>query len=186
MTVKKNLPLPKIPNQQVYYKRQFAIVVGNVHSSLAKENVFLYTWKESDAQKGSNETASAIFHRLQKLDLQKIKLCWDWWSKQKHYYNLVSLRLDERTRTYISKTVTLAYLRIKFLLILRRKDTIISLEEYIKIFQESGSVLELGVDWCAFNWKAACSQNIKSMHFKIDSRYPRTLQTLTWNFQRDM
>lgn len=64
-----NLPLPKIPDQQAYYKRQlyvynFCIVVGSSHSPLKKDNVFMYSWKESDSQKGSNEIASAIFHRL--------------------------------------------------------------------------------------------------------------------------
>lgn len=55
---------------------------------------------------------------------------------------------------------------------IRKKDTIICPEEYFQIFEEFGNVLQLGVDWYAFDWKSACSEIIRStssLHFKINS-----------------
>lgn len=65
----KNLPLPKIPDQICYYKRQlylynFTITIGCSKDPLGKENVFSYTWTEDEFKKGSNEIASALYHRL--------------------------------------------------------------------------------------------------------------------------
>lgn len=190
----KNLPLPKIPDQQAYYKRQlyvynFCIVVGNSRSSLKKDNVFMYTWKESDSQKGSNEIASAIFHRLQQLDLDGIsslRLCSDGCGGQNKNIIVISMASSWMKRTapntlktlellfpvtghsYIPPDRVFANIEKK----IRRKDTIIRPEEYFQIFEESGNVLQLGVDWFAFDWKSACAENIKTtsyLHFKINS-----------------
>lgn len=63
----KNLPLPKIPDQSVYYSRQlyfynFTVVIGSSHSNLNKDNVYAYTWTEEVSNKGSNEISSAVYH----------------------------------------------------------------------------------------------------------------------------
>lgn len=96
----KNLVLPKIPDQQAYYKRQFyvynfTIVAGTSHSPLTKDNVFCYTWKETDKAKGSNEIASAVFDRLGKLnltnDITKLRLCSDGCGGQNKNLAMVSM-----------------------------------------------------------------------------------------------
>lgn len=58
----KNLPNPKIPDQETYYRRQlylynFSIVVGNSKTQLNPTTCFSYVWTEDAYQKGSNEIA---------------------------------------------------------------------------------------------------------------------------------
>lgn len=55
----KNLPLPKIPDQSVYYSRQlylynFTIVRGSSHNNLCKDNVYLYTFRFAFGNKHSD------------------------------------------------------------------------------------------------------------------------------------
>lgn len=78
----KNLALPKIPDQEAYYRRQlylynFSVVVGNSHSPLNKETCTSYVWTENTHKKGSNEIASCVYHSLNTVDLScktKVKL----------------------------------------------------------------------------------------------------------------
>lgn len=64
----KNMAVPKLFDQAAYFSRQISfynyIVQGSSKASLTKENVYLYTWGEYERPKGSNEIASAVFHRL--------------------------------------------------------------------------------------------------------------------------
>lgn len=69
----KNLVLPKVPDQSAYYSRQlyiynFTIVQGSSRNKLNKDNVFSYYWTEDEFGKGSNEIASAVYDRLNKID----------------------------------------------------------------------------------------------------------------------
>lgn len=73
----KNLVLPKIPDQAAYYSRQFylnnfTICQGTSKDKQTKDKVFIYHWTESDFKKGSNEIASAVFHRLKNTDLHNV------------------------------------------------------------------------------------------------------------------
>ncbi|KAJ8880733.1 hypothetical protein PR048_017203 [Dryococelus australis] len=68
-TVKKNLALPKIPDQVTYYAKQlylykFIIYQGSSKSSQTKDNTFCYVWTENEFSKGSNQIASVVHHRL--------------------------------------------------------------------------------------------------------------------------
>ncbi|CAG9840147.1 unnamed protein product [Diabrotica balteata] len=56
----KNLPSPKIPDQETYYRRQlyffnFSIVVGSSQCKMSPNNCFSYVWTEGTYPKGSNE-----------------------------------------------------------------------------------------------------------------------------------
>lgn len=69
----KNLVLPKVPDQAAYYSRQlylynFSICQGSSHSPQNTTNTFSYCWTENEFMKGSNEIASALYHRLQNSD----------------------------------------------------------------------------------------------------------------------
>lgn len=74
----KNQVLPKIPDQAAYYySRQFYIYNFSICKEIStdkqsKENTYIYTWTEADAAKGSAQIASAVFHRLQNIDLNGI------------------------------------------------------------------------------------------------------------------
>lgn len=70
----KNMPLPRLPDQAVYYSRQFymfnfTIVRGNSKTTLAPENVTSYMWTENEFQKDSNTIASCVFDYLNSTDM---------------------------------------------------------------------------------------------------------------------
>lgn len=61
--------LPKLPDQSTYYSKQFylfnfTIVQGSSKGKLSPEITFAYCWTEDTFAKGSNEIASAVYHRL--------------------------------------------------------------------------------------------------------------------------
>lgn len=65
----KNFVLPKVPDQSAYFSRQLytynlTICQGPSRGPRNISNTFIYTWLETEALKGSNQTASALYHRL--------------------------------------------------------------------------------------------------------------------------
>lgn len=59
----------KVPDQAAYYSKQlyhytFTMCEGYSKDKQPTDKVFSYVWKENEAAKGSNEIASAIYHRL--------------------------------------------------------------------------------------------------------------------------
>lgn len=73
----KNLVLPKIPDQAAYYKRQlylynFLICEGSSKSPITCNNTFSYLWTENQYGKGSNQIASAVYHRLMNSQLENV------------------------------------------------------------------------------------------------------------------
>lgn len=74
----KNLLLPKIPPDQAayYYARQFyfynfGICEGTSKDPQSLDKIFLYTWTEAYRPKGSDEIASAVYHKLTNSDLSE-------------------------------------------------------------------------------------------------------------------
>lgn len=70
--------LPKVPDQIAYYSRQlyiynFAVVKSTPEKRLNQDTVHLYCWTEAEYKKGANAIASAVYHRLNGLDLTGIK-----------------------------------------------------------------------------------------------------------------
>ncbi|CAH1109680.1 unnamed protein product [Psylliodes chrysocephalus] len=189
----KNLVVPKIPDQQANYKRHFymynfAIVVGTSKSLLKKDNVFCYTWKETDKGKGSNEIASAIFDRLQKLNLDNVtdlRLCsygcrgqnknltmitmvCTWLQRAPTHVKSIELVFPVTGHSYIPPDRVFANIEKK----IRKKDTIINPQEYLDLFSESGSVQVLGVNWKVYDWQEQVKAHVRatsSLPFKINS-----------------
>lgn len=55
---------------------------------------------------------------------------------------------------------------------IRKKDTIINPQEYLDLFNESGTVQVLGVDWKVYDWQEQVKNHIRatsSLPFKINS-----------------
>lgn len=63
MDYQKNLPLPNISTNDVYYKRQLSFYLFNIHVLASGEALF-YTYTETAAKKGSDEVASILFHYI--------------------------------------------------------------------------------------------------------------------------
>lgn len=57
----KNLPIPNIPTNDVYYKRQLSMFIFNIHV-LSTADSYFYMYPESVAHKGSNEVCSMLHH----------------------------------------------------------------------------------------------------------------------------
>jgi hypothetical protein len=74
----KNLPLPKLSDRTVYYRRQlylhyFTIVEGSSTEKLSSASVYSYCWTEDQFVKGSNKIACALYNRLMKTNLTNKK-----------------------------------------------------------------------------------------------------------------
>lgn len=57
----RNLPLPNITTNDVYYKRQLSFYLFNIHV-LSNGSSFFYTYDETVGKKGSNEVVSMLHH----------------------------------------------------------------------------------------------------------------------------
>lgn len=61
MDYQKNVSLPNITTNDVYYKRQLSMYNFNIHV-LSSEQSFFYTYPETHAKKGADEVAAFLFH----------------------------------------------------------------------------------------------------------------------------
>lgn len=59
----KNFPIPKIPTNDVYYKRQLSVCLFNIRTLSNSLNVF-YVYPETIGKKGSNDVSSLVNHFL--------------------------------------------------------------------------------------------------------------------------
>lgn len=187
----KNMAVPKLFDQAAYFSRQisfynFGVVEGTSKSALAKENVFLYVWGENDRPKGSNEIASAVYHRLCNLNIDCIRLFADgcggqnkntilmtmcsYWLTSKAPHNIKKMEIifpvvghsfipPDRVFARIEKSV-------------KSKESIVSPAEYIEIFEKFGTIVKLGAEDCpVLDFKSEANKYCKlpgSWHFKFN------------------
>lgn len=185
----KNQPLPKVPDQAAYYSRQlyiynFAIVRSVPFSELNKETVFLYSWTEDQYKKGANEIASAVFHRLNSIDITSdintirlvadvcgaqnknsimLGMCATWLTKAPKNVRFIeflfpvpghSFLPDDRVFGNIEKEV-------------KQKEEILALEEYEVIFENRGTLIKFDKN---LDWKTALQDVMKppgNWHFQF-------------------
>ncbi|KAI4455735.1 dna-directed rna polymerases i ii and iii subunit rpabc2 [Holotrichia oblita] len=175
----KNLVLPKVPDQSAYYSRQlymynFTIVQGSSKSKLTKDNVFSYYWTEEKFGKGSNEIASAVFDRLNKIDFGKndeqkiLRLVADGCSGQNKNSTLIGMC----SKWLVTAPLNVASIELVFPVTghsflppdrvfgqierkLRKREVIAMPSEYVEIFSESATTVELGQECRVFDWKTA-------------------------------
>lgn len=188
----KNLALPKIPDQSCYYSRQlylynFAVTVGCSKDKLDKSNTFCYTWTEDEHKKGSNEIASAIYHRLLNTNFQEKKVvrlvadgcggqnknltviaACSFWLLQKAPKNIevVELVFPVTGHSFIPPDRVFGNIEKK----IRNYENIVNPEEYKKIIAEHGTVIALGRECVVADFKTAAETVFKStssLHFKI-------------------
>ena len=57
----KNLPLPHIPTNDIFYLRQLSLYVFGVHDCRSNSSI-MYSWPESVAHRGANEVVSCLNH----------------------------------------------------------------------------------------------------------------------------
>lgn len=187
----KNLPLPKIPDQSVYYSRQlylynFTIVKGSSHDHLSKDNVYSYTWTEEIANKGSNEICSAVIDCLNTLNtngIQKIRLMADgcggqnknsillsalmnWLYMNSQNVKRIEIIFPVTGHSFLPPDRVFALTEKK----IRKMETILTPEDYIDVLKEHAKVLRLGTDIPIFDYKTQSKNILKStqsFHFQI-------------------
>ncbi|XP_050294906.1 uncharacterized protein LOC126735055 [Anthonomus grandis grandis] len=188
----KNAPFPKIPDQSCYYSRQlylynFTITQGSSKDTLFKNNTFCYVWTEDVHKKGSNEIASALYHRLQNTDFHYKKViglvaygcggqnknitvitACSFWFQQKAPQNIETIELvfPITGHSFIPPDRVFGNIEKK----IKTFENIVNPDQYKDIISEHGTIIELGSDCIIPDFKAAAETVLKStssLHFKI-------------------
>ncbi|KAJ8942215.1 hypothetical protein NQ314_010115 [Rhamnusium bicolor] len=146
--------------------------------NLTKENLFCYVWNETVRPKSSNEIVSALFHRLVNINLAgkvHIKLFADCCGDQNKNTILIGMCckwLESHAPSNI-KTIEVIFPVVGHSYIppdrvfgniekdLKKKEIIVSPEEYVTLIGRHGTVLRLGEEVAVFNWKRATQNVIK-------------------------
>lgn len=189
----KNLVLPKIPDQAAYYKRQlyfynFTICEGHSKVSLnSTKNKYSYLWTENQYGKGSNQIASAVYHRLINSDLEHVtvvKLFSDGCGGQNKNTTVVGMigrwLLKDAPKNVKKVVLYFPVVGHSFIPpdrvfgVLERKFQDLSVinnpDEYIEIISKHCTVVKLGTDCPVCDWKSATDTVLKApgnWHFQF-------------------
>lgn len=186
----KNQVLPKVPDQAAYYSRQFyiynfTVVKGHSKGKIDSSTVTRYCWTENQFNKGSNEIASCVYYTLQHATLDNINtirlvcdgcgdqnknttligMCGKWLSSQNNVKS-IELVYPVRGHSFIppDRVFGLHEQAIK------KREIILTPEEYLEIFEPHSTVLKLGDDVPNLDWKKEISETLKlpgSWHFQF-------------------
>ncbi|XP_072377489.1 uncharacterized protein [Diabrotica undecimpunctata] len=188
----KNLVLPKIPDQAAYYKRQlylynFVICEGHSKATRNCHNTFSYLWTENQYQKGSNQIASALYHRLQNSNFENVttvKLFSDGCGGQNKNTivvgMLISWLIKDAPRNVNKVVLYFPVVGHSFIPpdrvfgILERQfqnfSVINNPDEYTDIIKNTCTVIKLGADCSVSNWKSVTEAVVKppgQWHFQF-------------------
>lgn len=187
----KNQMLPRLPDQASYFSRKiptynFTIVQGDSKTPLNPSNVFIYVWNETVLPKGSNEIASAVFHRLVNTDftgIKKLRLVADgcggqnknstiitmlhhWLIKFAPEDIIIELLFPMVGHSFLPPDRVFGFIERD----LKKLEVIVRPEEFVDIFKNYGTVEQLGSDCLVYDWKSECKIIMKppqSWHFKF-------------------
>lgn len=191
----KNLVLPKVPDQSAYFSRQLylynlTICQGPSRGPQGSSNTFIYAWLETEALKGSNQIASAVFHRLMNTIIEEtvshIKLFCDGCggqNKNSIVLGMLAYWLKTKAPRHIKKiTVIFPVVGHSFLppdrvfgnieREIRPLEVIVEPQTYLDIFKKYGTVFRLGSDFNFYDWKSSVKTVLKlpgSWHFQFNA-----------------
>lgn len=177
----KNQVLPKVPDQQAYYSRQFyiynfTVVRGTSKSKLNPSTVTGFCWTENEYSKGSNEIASCIYHMLNISDftnIHTIRLMCDgcggqnknttliamlsYWLSKQTLITKIEIIFPVRGHSFIPPDRVFGHIERD----IRRMEIILEPEEYLNIFSRYETVLKVGTDVEIQDWRNETSNFIK-------------------------
>uniref|UniRef100_A0A1B6EC16 DUF7869 domain-containing protein n=1 Tax=Clastoptera arizonana TaxID=38151 RepID=A0A1B6EC16_9HEMI len=183
---------PKIPDQASYYLRQlyiynFTICEGTSKDPQTKDKIFSYVWLENQYKKGSNQIASALYHRLLNTDLTGvhiIKVAADGCggqNKNKIVIGMLNKFLAQDAPQSVKKVVLIfpvvghsfippdkVFGRMEGKI--KKHTTLLTDKEYIEIFKSCATVIRLGQECSMLDWKEAVSatlRELKDWHFRL-------------------
>lgn len=189
----KNLVLPKVPDQEAYYRRQlylynFTVCQGTSHDLQSKDNTTAYVWTENEYSKASVQIASALYHQLNTLDyngVTTVRLFADGCGGQNKNTTIlymlshwllniapptvkeVLLLFPIVGHSYIPPDRVFGNLERQF----KKHSVIENPKKYLDIFKQYVSVVRLGYGDCkVIDWKRNSDEIFKSTqswHFKF-------------------
>jgi len=180
-------PIPKLSVTDVFYSRQVWIynltfVISD--SNQDKENCILYTWNESDSGRGPNEVCSALIDFLDLLE-NRIKAN----ETQQTTLNLFSDSCSGQNKNQYTMATLLYYINCKASIltkinhifpvrghsymppdrvfgrieqVLRKKENIVSPNQYIEIFKNFCTVKEYNKDYKVYDFKNSAKTVLKT------------------------
>jgi hypothetical protein len=183
-------PLPKLSVTDVFYSRQvwlynLTFVISD--SNQKPENCILYSWNETESGRGPNEVCSALIHFLESLEYRMktsespptiLNLFSDSCSGQnKNQFTMITLLYYINYKTIVFTQINhifpvrghsymppdRVFGRIEQ--ILRKKETILSPNQYFEIFKNFCTVNAYGKDFKIYDIKSAVKTVVKT---KID------------------
>lgn len=187
----KNLPLPKVPDQEAYYRRQLylynlTVVKGNSKDKLSKENCTSYLWTEDIHKKGSSEIASCIFHFLSNTDFTgktKLRLfadgcggqnknqiilamCSKWLLDAPSTLQHIEIIFPIRGHSFMPPDRVFGHCEKKF----KSLQQIENPEQYVEIISSFSTVVNVGTDCEVKDWRKEAYKVFKPInkwHFKF-------------------
>lgn len=199
--MQQNQALPKTNVGEAYYARQmwlynFGVVIHTAKDMIReklkgkklkcrrKKNVFMYTWLESQAAKGSNEIVSALSHfffnviqpliarrRYKKIDMfsdvcpgqnkNTTMLCFLLQKVQEpriyQYVRSIDYYFPVKGHSYLPPDRVFGRIEKD----LRKLPTITSPAQYQEVFEKQGTVFVYNDDWIAYNMKQLAASTLK-------------------------
>lgn len=184
-----NQAVPKIPDQAAYFSRQFNYYNFTLTEYVDNDGTmnFAYTWTEDQSKKGSNQIASAVFHKLMHTNLAGITilrmvfdgcggqnknvqmLCMlSWWLVNEAPESIERIELIFPVTGHSFLPPDRVFGRIEK--DIRKKEEILSPSEYHGIIEKHETLVHFGKDWQVFDWKKYTTDHFKStamLPFKI-------------------
>lgn len=189
--MQKNLCLPKVPDQQAYYSRQlylynFTIVQGHSKSNLNKTTCTSYCWTEDEFSKGSNQISSAVYQKLNSIDMtpyNRVRLmadacggqnknqallcmCSKWFLDAPDSIKSVEVIFPVRGHSFLPSDRVFGKIELD----IRKQEVISNPEEYLEIIDQRATIQKLDTDCVVFDWLSEAKRVFKatsSWHFKM-------------------
>ena len=180
--MQQNQPLPKVSVSEAFYARQlwvynltFVIHKGRTQN---KDQVFIYTWDETQSGRDSNHVASALLHFLINLDIpagvNKIRLFSDACASQNrnstiicicHYFCtvvkpnfVIEHYFPVRGHSFLPPDRVFGRMEKVF----RKIEVFLIPADYHKIYEDFGVVRLLGRNWNLFDYKVQAHKLLKA------------------------
>ncbi len=180
-------PLPKTNISESFYSRQiwqyiFGVIVHyGKGTPQNRDDIYFYTWGEHEMGRGSNEIVSCLYHFLRHnlpAGIRKVRLFSDSCAGQNKNRNMLAMLQSYsiegnitfeyyfpiRGHSYLP--ADRAFGRVEKLL--RKRETILTPQEYHAILRNVGNVKVLGTDFHIYDWGEYSNRNVKTdLGFKI-------------------
>lgn len=184
-----NQALPKIPDQAAYFSRQLNLYNFTMAEYIDDDGTlnFSYTWTEDQSKKGSNQIASAVFHKLMNTNFAGktiVRLNFDgcggqnknvqmlcmssWWLVNKAPKSVERIQIVFPVTGHSFLPPDRVFGRIEK--DIRKEEEILSPADYHTIIAKHEKIVQLGKDWKVYDWKKYTADRFKStaaLPFKI-------------------